>query len=93
MTMENADLKLDGNAIGGLLGEVFVGELTVARSTCGSCGTVREIGALAVYAHAPGAVVRCPSCEAVLLRVARGEGRIWLDLQGVSCLELRTPDE
>jgi len=91
--METADLKLDGNAIGGLLGEIFVGELTAARSTCGSCGAVREIGALAVYAQAPGAVVRCPGCDAVLLRVTRGEGRIWLDLQGVSCLELRVSDD
>ncbi len=90
--MESADLKLDGNAIGGLLGEVFVGDLTVARSTCGSCGAVREIGALAVYAQAPGSVARCPGCDAVLLRVVRGEGRIWLDLQGVSCLELRLPE-
>ena len=82
MTMESADLKLDGNAIGGLLGEVFVGELTVARSTCGSCGAVREIGALVVYGQAPGAVMRCPSCEAVLLRVVRGEDRIWLEPPG-----------
>jgi hypothetical protein len=89
--MESADLKLDGNAVGGLLGEVFVAELTVARSTCGSCGAVREVGALAVYAHAPGAVVRCPSCDAVLLRIVRGENRIWLELQGVSCLELQAP--
>jgi Family of unknown function (DUF6510) len=87
--METADLMLDGNALGGLLGEVFVGETTVARSTCGSCGAVREIGALAVYVQAPGAVARCPGCDAVLIRVVRTEGRIWLDLQGVSCLELR----
>ena len=87
--MDMADLKLDGNAIGGLLGEVFVEELTVARSTCGSCGAVREVGALSVYAQAPGAVVRCPGCETVLLRVVRGERRLWLELQGVSCLELR----
>jgi hypothetical protein len=89
--METADLKLDGNALGGALGEVFVGEVTVARSTCGSCGAVREIGELAVYVQAPGAVARCPGCDAVLLRVVRAEGRIWLELQGVSCLELRAP--
>ena len=87
--METADLMVDGNALGGILGEVFVGEVTVARSTCASCGAVREIGALAVYAQAPGAVARCPDCDAVLLRVVRAEGRIWLDLQGVRCLELR----
>jgi hypothetical protein len=89
--METADLMLDGNALGGPLGEVFVGEITVARSTCGSCGAVREIGALAVYAQAPGSVARCPGCDAVLLRLVRAEGRIWLELQGVSCLELRAP--
>ena len=89
--METADLMLDGNARGGVLGEVFVAEITVARSTCGSCGAVREIGALAVYTQAPGSVARCPECDAVLLRVVRAEGRIWLELQGVSCLELRAP--
>jgi hypothetical protein len=47
------------------------------------------VGALHVYANAPGAVVRCPGCEAVLLRIARAEGRIWLDLRGVRSLELR----
>jgi hypothetical protein len=83
---------LDGNAVGGLLREIFVGELTVARSTCASCGAVREVGALHVYANAPGAVVRCPGCEAVLMRIARAEGRIWLELQGVRCLELRAED-
>ena len=91
--METADLMLDGNALGGALGEVFVGEITVARSTCASCGAVREIGALAVYAQAPGSVARCPGGGAVLLRVVRAEGRIWLELQGVSCLELRAPED
>ena len=89
--METADLMLDGNALGGALAEVFVAEITVARSTCGSCGAVREIGALVVYTQAPGSVARCPDCDAVLLRVVRAEGRIWLELQGVSCLELRAP--
>jgi len=87
--METADLKLDGNALGGLLGEVLVGEVTVARSTCASCGAVNEIGAVAVYMQAPGAVARCPSCEAVLLRIVQAGGRIWVDFRGVACLELR----
>jgi hypothetical protein len=90
--METADLMLDGNVLGGVLGEVFVREVTVARSTCSSCGAVREIGALAVYAQAPGAVARCPGCGAVLLRVVRAEGRVWLDFQGIRSLELRIAD-
>jgi Family of unknown function (DUF6510) len=90
--MEMADLKLDGNAIGGLLGEVFVEEMTVAVTICAGCGAVREVGALAVYAQAPGTVVRCPGCDTILLRVARAKGRLWLDLRGTSCLELRVGD-
>jgi Zn finger protein HypA/HybF involved in hydrogenase expression len=87
--VESSDLMLDGNAIGGLLGEVFVVETTAVVSTCASCGAVREIGALHVYAQGPGTVVRCPSCQAVVLRVAKGEGRLWLDLRGAASLELR----
>ena len=33
------DGVLDGNAIGGLLIEVFGTEMTTAAGTCGSCGT------------------------------------------------------
>jgi uncharacterized protein DUF6510 len=90
--MESADLMLDGNAIGGLLGQVFVEEMTVAVTTCDGCGAVSEIGELHVYASVPGTVVRCARCEAVLMRVAHGSGRMWLDLRGISCLELRVPD-
>jgi hypothetical protein len=90
--MEDADLRLDGNAAAGLLGEIFALELTTARSTCRGCGATAEVGALALYAHAPGAVLRCPGCEAVLMRVVRGGGRIWLELAGVRSLELRAPE-
>jgi Family of unknown function (DUF6510) len=89
--VEMRDLMLDGNAIGGLLQEVFVEEMTTARSTCAGCGAVREVGALHVYADAPGMVVRCPACDTVLLRVVRSETLLWLDPRGVSCLELTMP--
>ncbi len=90
--MEDADLRLDGNAAAGLLGEIFALELTTARSTCRGCGRTAEVGALTVYAHAPGVVLRCPGCEAVLMRVVRGGGRIWLELAGVRSLELRVSE-
>jgi hypothetical protein len=50
------------------------------------------VGALTAYTHAPGIVLRCPGCDAVLLRVVRGGGRIWLELAGVRSLELRGPE-
>jgi hypothetical protein len=55
------ELVLDGNAIGGLLGEVFAVDVTAAGSRCSGCGARAEVGGLRVYVHAMGAVVRCPA--------------------------------
>jgi len=82
--MEN---KLDGNAAGGILQEIFPFEMTLAQATCTGCGATNAIGALAVYMHGMGTVVRCPFCESVLIRVARAEGRYWLDMRGVRVLQ------
>jgi Family of unknown function (DUF6510) len=85
------ELRLDGNAAAGTLAEIFALEVTAARGTCASCGATAELGAVVVYAYAPGTVLRCPRCTAVLLRIARGHDRLWLDARGLSCLEL-SPD-
>lgn len=77
-------LRLDGNAAAGLLSEIFVPDLTAARTTCADCGTIRALGALVVYAHGMGSVIRCPECGAVVLRVARIRNRLWLDPTGAS---------
>jgi LSD1 subclass zinc finger protein len=75
-------LRLDGNAAAGILSEIFAPDLTAARATCAHCGTTRAVGALLVYAHGMGTVVRCSSCDAVVLRVARTPTQMWLDLTG-----------
>ena len=87
--MDETDLRLDGNAVGGLLGELFAREMTVARGTCAGCGAVGEVATLVVYAQAPGTVLRCPQCGAVLLKLVRSETRVWLDARGLRSLELR----
>ena len=86
--METRDLKLDGNAIGGLLLELFGVELTASACVCGSCGAQDQMACLDVYVHAPGVVVRCRHCEAVMLRIVRAGERTWLDLSGMRTLEL-----
>ena len=87
--MESEDLRLDGNAIGGLLLELFGREITDATGVCGSCGAREPVARLHVYVHAPGVVGRCCHCEAMLMRIVQGGGRTWLDLSGLSCIELR----
>lgn len=75
-------LRLDGNAAAGILSELFVPDLTAARATCAHCGATRAVGALLVYAHGMGTVVRCPSCDAVVLCIARTPTQVWLDPTG-----------
>ena len=80
-------LRLDGNAAAGVLREVFGSEMTTALGTCGSCGAVGPVGAVHVYVSA-GMVLRCPSCEAVLMRIVESESRLWVDLTGLRSIEL-----
>jgi hypothetical protein len=77
-----AQARLDGNAAAGMLSEVFVHDLTSARTTCATCGAVRSVGALLVYAHGMGMVMRCPGCNSVVMRIAQTPGRLLLDATG-----------
>jgi Family of unknown function (DUF6510) len=45
---------LDGNAIGGLLNDVFGAEMTATRGTCVHCGATMHMAELIVYMPAPG---------------------------------------
>ena len=86
--MKVEDMKLDGNAIGGLLVELFGVDLTAATGICGSCGAEGFVATLDVYVNAPGIVGRCRSCEAVMIRVVRAGDRTWLDLSGTRSLQI-----
>ena len=81
---------LDGNAAGGVLREVFPFEMTLAEGTCAHCGSTRVVGELTVYMSSMGTVMRCPTCDSVLIRVVSTKGRYWLDMRGVRVLQIRT---
>lgn len=84
------ELVLDGNALAGALAEVFVADVTTARVTCAGCGAVRHLATARCYRGA-GEVLRCPGCDAVLLRLVVAPGRFYLELTGMSCVELARP--
>ncbi|MCW2983249.1 MAG: hypothetical protein JWR63_819 [Conexibacter sp.] len=72
--LDGDDLVLDGNAIAGVLGEVFGGaEMTSARRGCGSCGQQHPVGEHRLYRGA-GWVLRCPGCGDVAMVVVEIEG-------------------
>jgi hypothetical protein len=83
-------LRLDGNAVAGLMSEVFAREVTTAVGTCDGCGSAEPMGAIHVYLAA-GTVLRCPHCEAVVMKVVTDGERVWMDVRGLRTLELN-PD-
>jgi hypothetical protein len=83
---------LDGNDLAGVARELFTVDVTSAAGQCAGCGLVSRVGEAHVYNRAPGMVLRCPACDNVLMRLVRAPGRAWLDLRGVSCLQLTLPD-
>jgi len=77
---------VDGNAIGGLLFDVFGAEMTAASSTCATCGARRPVAELVVYRRAPGTVVRCRTCGSVLMVLVRRADVTSVDLSGLADL-------
>ena len=84
--MNTEDMRLDGNAIAGMLGEMLSVEATTIVARCAECGAEGALGTAVVYLNCPGAVVRCSGCDAVLMRFAHVRGRLVADLHGASRL-------
>jgi Zn finger protein HypA/HybF involved in hydrogenase expression len=80
-------LMLDGNAVAGLLQEVFAVEMTTAIATCGSCGAADAIGATHVFRGA-GIVMRCPHCDNALVTIVEDDARVWIGFAGVRTVQL-----
>jgi uncharacterized protein DUF6510 len=81
------DNHVDGNAIGGLLMEVFGQEMTDANGSCASCGKVHAMGEFMVYRSGPGDVMRCPSCASVVIVIAALPDRPRVYLTSLTWLE------
>lgn len=80
---------LDGNAIAGLLSDVFGEEMTTAVGTCASCGASRQVAEVDVYERGPGTVGRCRSCSSVLMVLVTIREVRCVDLRGLERLEAR----
>lgn len=91
-TVSNPVPHLDGNAAAGALWEVFRVDIVAAIGRCKHCGSVRAFGEATVYVDAPGIVVRCRDCTGVLLRFVETPTRFWLDVSGLSYLEIDRED-
>jgi len=77
---------VDGNAIGGLLIEIFGTEMTNVRGTCAACNATGPVASFAVYRSGPGIVARCRACDGELMVLVRRQAITCVDLRGLARL-------
>ena len=82
------ELVLDGNAVAGLLVDIFAIDVTASLTECAACGQQGEMGSLLAFNQAPGIVLRCPACENVMLRIVETPEYYYIDARGSLYLRL-----
>jgi len=82
------ELMLDGNAVAGDLMALFGIDMTMNDAQCAHCGQVHAVGAMLAFTQAPGIVLRCPSCEAVMVRIVRTPRGTYVDVRGAAYLKM-----
>jgi Family of unknown function (DUF6510) len=80
--------ELDGNALAGLFETLFGGDMTAVPGRCAHCATVNMVGAMRAYKGGPGAVLRCPACDGVVLRIVETAEATYVDARGAAYLRL-----
>lgn len=73
---------VDGNAAAGILSSVFVLEPTRAEIVCACCGKAAAVAEQRAFAMEMGAILRCPACGSVTLRIAETPHGRFIDLRG-----------
>lgn len=79
---------LDGNAVAGLLQQVFIVDITTARIKCAACESVQPLAKLMLYGLPMGNILRCPQCQSALIRAVAHGNVCWLDFRGVSTMRV-----
>ena len=84
-------MTLDGNAVAGLLEEIFGTDLTAVPCICATCGNRAETGSLRAFTQGPGVILRCSVCGEVMIRIVQTSDATYLDLRGTASLRLPRP--
>lgn len=77
---------LDGNAMGGALAALFGGDMTATPGRCAHCRTVSVIAEMRAYVQAPGRILRCPTCDGVVMRIVETPDATYIDARGAAYL-------
>ena len=77
---------VDGNAAAGILASVFALDVTRARIVCAGCGHASAVGEQRAFALEMGAVLRCPTCAGVTLRISVTRHGSFIDMRGAEVM-------
>ena len=91
MQTQTNDEPLDGNAMGGLLSELFAFDVTTASVICEGCDVEGDIAEARVYGGAMGAMFRCTHCDNIVIRLTRTPQGFFLDMRGTRRFFVRPP--
>ncbi|GAA4356578.1 DUF6510 family protein [Microbacterium rhizosphaerae] len=78
MSEHDEQSVVDGNAVAGLLSEVFTGDATMFVGTCRRCDAVAVFAEAVVEMDDDAAIVRCRSCTHTLFTVLRDDNSVRL---------------
>ena len=84
----NTALMVDGNAVAGELQQIFGRDMTMAVARCSSCAADSALGALMAFVRGPGVVLRCPACEAAIVRIVETASARYIDARGALFMRL-----
>ncbi len=87
-TVHRVPGHVDGNALAGPLSEVFDFDVTTASARCDACGATAMLAEAMVYEKPHSFIVRCGSCDAVLMVVLQRADATELDLSGIAWLHV-----
>ena len=82
-------LSANGNAAAGELSNLFATDVTAAEGQCAHCSAKRRFAEAHLYMRGP-VVARCAVCENVLLRLVNVRKGVFLDMRGMTYLNLDT---
>ena len=75
---------LDGNALAGVMHDLFARDMTTMGHKCTSCGRTGVLAEMAVYVSGPGTVARCRDCDTILLMLSERRAMYCIDMPGMA---------
>jgi ribosomal protein S27E len=75
---------LDGNAMAGIMQDVFARDMTTMRYKCTGCGSTGVVAETVVYMSGPGTVARCRDCDTILVMLSERHGTYCIAMPGIA---------